>query len=294
MPVEIFCYSTLPLFVIEQSRKRGETRKEGMPFSVISSPDPRIDSPNCTAPWWGAWSAFIIVGCFYLTQASGMFMVQVVAGFNVGLSKGGSGLADFDQTWLLPVSLLFGTIGAATVSWQIASHRARPAMEIDWFWEFLGTSHDFSGLWRFVLLGLCLGLSFLALTEYGVLPPDDLPQPLFDAMIAAPLVLKICWILMFVLLFPLIEETLFRGFLFTGFAQSWGPGVAGMLTTLAFVGVHMPKVLEYWPALLAVTLIGALTVFIRIRTGSLVSGMAMHSTYNGTLVAAAFLIQPAS
>lgn len=265
-----------------------------MSLSVVSSPEIQTNSLPDTDPWWGSWSAFLIVGCFYLTQAVGIFMVQMVAGFKVGLSKGFSGLENLDQTWLLPLSLFVGTIGAAMVSWQIASNRARPAMEIDWFWEFLGTSHDFSGLWRFVLLGLSLGLGFLALTEYGVLPPDDLPQPLFDAMIAAPLFLKICWALMFVLLFPLIEETLFRGFLFTGFAQSWGTAVAGVLTTLTFVAVHMPKVLEYWPALLAVTLIGALTVVIRIRTGSLVSGMAMHSTYNGTLVAAAFLIQPAS
>ena len=66
---------------------------------------------------------------------------------------------------------------------------------------------------------------------------------------------------MFVVLFPVVEETLFRGFLFTGSAQSWGPSVAGVLTTLVFVAVHMPKVLEYWPALVAVTLIGTLTVF---------------------------------
>jgi membrane protease YdiL (CAAX protease family) len=82
----------------------------------------------------------------------------------------------------------------------------------------------------------------------GVLPPDDLPQPLFDAMLAAPILLKIGWTLMFVVLFPAVEETLFRGFLFTGLAQSWGPSMAGVLTTLAFVAVHMPKVLEYWPA----------------------------------------------
>ena len=75
-----------------------------------------------------------------------------------------------------------------------------------------------------------------------MLPPDDLPQPLFDAMIAAPLLLKIGWALMFVVLFPVVEELLFRGFLFTGLAQSWGPTVAGVLTTLVFVAVHMPKV----------------------------------------------------
>lgn len=264
-----------------------------MSLSALSSPDTQTDSPACTAPWWGAWSAILIVGCFYLTQAIGIFMVQMAGGFSVGLSKGIGGLTDLDQTWFLPLSLLLGTIGAAMVSWQVAISRAKPSLEMAWFWKLLGRSFNFLSLWHFVLLGLSLGLGFFALTEYGALPPDDLPQPLFDAMIAAPLLLKFGWAFMFVVLFPVVEETLFRGILFTGLAQTLGPSVAGVLTTLAFVVVHMPKVLEYWPALLAVTLIGTLTVWLRIRTGSLAPGIAMHSSYNGTLVAAAFLTQPA-
>ena len=220
-------------------------------------------------------------------------MVQMAVGFNLGISNESGEIPTFDQTWLLPLSLLLGTIGGCVVSWQVATSRAQPSMTIDWFCELLGKSYDFFSLWRFVLLGLSLGLGFFALTEYGVLPSDDLPQPLFDAMLAAPFVLKIGWVLMFVVLFPVVEETLFRGFLFTGLSQSWGRNVAGALTTLAFVVVHMPKVLEYWPAMVAVTCIGGLTVYLRIRAGSLAPGMAMHSTYNGTLVVIGFLT-PAS
>ncbi|MCA9454949.1 MAG: CPBP family intramembrane metalloprotease [Nitrospira sp.] len=129
---------------------------------------------------------------------------------------------------------------------------------------------------------------------YGVLPPADLPQPLFDAMSSAPLPLQVGWALMFIGLFPVIEEVLFRGFLFAGLAQSWGPGLGGLMPTLIFVGVHMPKVLAYWSALLAVSLLGSLTVLIRIRTGSLAPGIALHSTYNGVLVAAAFFTHTTS
>ena len=220
-------------------------------------------------------------------------MVQMAAGLNVGFSKGSGEIAGLDQTWLLPLSLCLSTTGAAMVSWQIAICRSKPSMSVGWFWELLGRSYDFFSLWRFVLLGLSLGLGFFFLTEYGVLPPDDLPQPLFDAMVAAPFILKIIWSLMFIILFPVVEETLFRGFLFTGLSQSWGPSMAGVFTTLVFVGVHMPKVLEYWPAFVAVTLLGTLTVWLRLRAGSLAPGIAMHSTYNGTLVAVGFLTQPA-
>jgi membrane protease YdiL (CAAX protease family) len=265
-----------------------------MSLSLPSGSATHTDSSACSPPWFGAWSAFLIVGCFYLSQSIGIFMVQIMAGLSVGLSNRVGGVTDLDQTLFLPLSLFLGTIGAAMVSWQVATSRAQPSMEIDWFWGFLGKSYDFLRLWRFALLGVSLGVAFFALTEYGVLPPDDLPQPLFDTMMEAPFLLKIGWVLMFAVLFPVVEETLFRGFLFTGLAQSWGTSVAGLLTTMVFVAVHMPKVLEYWPALAAVILMGTLTVLIRIRAKTLAPCIAMHCSYNGTLVAVAFLTQPAS
>ena len=242
-----------------------------MPAVLTALPSTQSELQASITPWWGAWSAILIVGCFYLTQTTGIFMVQMVAALNVGLSKGVEGLADLEQTWLLPLSLFLSTIGAAMLSWKVAMSRAKPCMTVDWFCELLGKSYDILSLWRFVFLGLSLGLGFFVLTEYGVLPPDDLPQPLFDAMLAAPLLLKIGWVLMFVVLFPMVEETLFRGFLFTGLSQSWGLAIGGVVTTVIFIAVHMPKVLEYWPALFAVTLIGSVTVLLRFRTGSLAS-----------------------
>ena len=221
-------------------------------------------------------------------------MMQMVATLGVGFSVDVGEAPALDQTWLLPLSLLVGTIGGAMVSLRVAASRAKLSKDSEWLWEFIWQSFDFRNLWRFVLFGLGLGFGFFALTEFGVPRPDDLPQPIFDALLAAPLLLQIVWIMMFVVLFPVVEETLFRGFLFTGLAQSWGPILAGIVTTVLFVAVHMPKVLEYWPALVAVSLIGWLTVLIRIRTGSLAPGIAMHCTYNGVLITSALLTQTTS
>ena len=265
-----------------------------MSFSVLSPTDAQIGSSDATAPWWGAWSALLIVGCFYLTQTVGMFMVQIIAGFGLGLSQGMAGLSNLDQAWLLPLSLFLSTVGGGMVSWQVAISRAKPSMNKDWFWSLFGDIPNLFSVGRFVALGIGLGLSFFILTENGVLPPDDLPQPIFDAMMSAPVLGKIGWIFMFVILFPIIEETLFRGFLFTGLAQSCGATFAAIVTTGLFVVVHMPKVLEYWPALVAVILIGMLTVLLRIRTGCLAPGMIMHGTYNGVLVISALLMQAPS
>ena len=269
-----------------------------MPIATESTSS-AAETQVAVTPWWGAWSAFLIVGCFFLFQSIGIFVVQFLVTLNIGFEAGLSGTTDASgtehvQIWLLPLSLLLGTVAAVMVSLQVAISRAQPSMDSDWLWDLIGRSYDLRCLWRFVLSGVGLGFGFFALTEYGVVPPDDLPQPLFDAMISSPPLVKVGWLVIFVGLFPVVEEVLFRGFLFAGLSQSWGPSLAGIVTTVLFVAVHMPKVLEYWPALLAVSLIGSLTVLIRIRTGSLAPGIALHSAYNGTLVCTALLSESSS
>ncbi len=270
-----------------------------MSLSVLSAIDSPVNRQADAVPWWGAWSACLIVGCFYLSQALGMMATDYMVSIGVGVVESATGdqseiIAQHSRSWLAPFSLFIGTVFGAVIALNVATRRAQSTLESDWLLPFIGKPCDLRDLWRYVLLGLGLGLGFFLLTEYGVLPSDDLPSPLLDTLLAAPFLLQIGWAFMFVMLFPVIEEVLFRGVLFTGFSQSWGLGLAGAFTTVAFVGVHMPKVLEYWPALLAVTVVGALTVLIRIRTGSLAPGMALHCTYNGTLVAAAFLIPPSA
>ncbi len=227
-----------------------------------------------------------------MVSVVGGAVVTLAGGIDVGTQLGPVSLSK--EIWLLPLSLCVGTLGAMMVSIHLAKRRAVPSSDANGFRELLGQSYDFGNLWPFVLMGLVLGFGFVAFTEYGVLPPDDLPQPIFDAMISAPFALQVVWALMLIGLFPVVEEVLFRGFLFTGLSESWGPGLAALMTTMVFVGVHMPKVLEYWPALLAVSLIGSLTVLIRIRTESLAPGIALHSTYNGVLITVAFLAQTPS
>ncbi len=263
-----------------------------MGFPVLSRIDSQTNTQVDEIPRWGAWSACLIVGCFYLTQALGMMLTEYVVGFGVVDSSTGDHqgmLAKTVVVWLRPLSLFIGTMLGAVIALKLATRRAQSTLESDWLWDFIGKSNAVRGLWRYISLGLGLGLGFFLLTEYGVLPSDDLPSPIVDALLAAPFWVQISWAVMFVVLFPAVEEILFRGVLFTGFSQSWGPGLAGVFTTLAFVAVHMPKVLEYWPALAAVISIGALALVLRIQTDSLAPGIAMHCAYNGTLVTAAFL-----
>ena len=84
-----------------------------------------------------------------------------------------------------------------------------------------------------------------------------------------------------VVLAPIGEETLFRGFLYTGIAASRaGPVVAIIVSSLAFALLHV----QYdWYGIVAVAATGLFLGVVRYRSGSLLLTMLLHAV--GNLVA---------
>ncbi|MBA3968200.1 MAG: hypothetical protein H0X47_20990, partial [Nitrospirales bacterium] len=97
-----------------------------MPPPILSSVDSPSQTPTRLKPWWGAWAAFLIVGCFYVVQALGIFMVSAVGGAVVTLAGGidvgiqSGPVSPYKEIWLLPLSLCVGTMGAMVVSIRLA------------------------------------------------------------------------------------------------------------------------------------------------------------------------------
>jgi membrane protease YdiL (CAAX protease family) len=55
---------------------------------------------------------------------------------------------------------------------------------------------------------------------------------------------------------------------------------AAVLVTVVFALVHLPEALMYAPAWIGISLMGTLTVLLRIATRPLVPGIAAHASYN--------------
>jgi membrane protease YdiL (CAAX protease family) len=89
-----------------------------------------------------------------------------------------------------------------------------------------------------------------------------------------------------VVLAPLGEETLFRGFFYQGIATSRaGPVVAIIMSTVVFALMHG----QYdWYGVIGIAAIGLYLGVVRYRTGSLFLTMVLHSV--GNLVASLELI----
>jgi uncharacterized protein len=85
-------------------------------------------------------------------------------------------------------------------------------------------------------------------------------------------------LLAIVVLAPVGEETLFRGFLYQGIAASrWGHIVAILITTVVFALLHS----QYdWYGVVAVAVIGLYLGVVRYLTGSMLLTMVLHGVSN--------------
>jgi len=139
------------------------------------------------------------------------------------------------------------------------------------------------------LLGAALALGYMAAAESLVPPPTEQEMGPFARMaLTGPLGFAV-WVSIALLLAPPAEELLFRGMLLSGFSASWGRAPAGVVVTLLFALTHVTEFAQYWPAAGAVTAFGALALWLRLRSESLLPPICAHVGYNAILVAAATL-----
>lgn len=121
------------------------------------------------------------------------------------------------------------------------------------------------------------GLSlFVALMTASMKTPESTPiEELFKYPHTAMM-----FVAMAVLVAPLVEETLFRGYLYPMFARSFGVTPAILVTGLLFGLMHGGQ-LGWTPGLVAMlTLVGIVFTLVRARTGTVFASFLMHLGYN--------------
>jgi hypothetical protein len=86
------------------------------------------------------------------------------------------------------------------------------------------------------------------------------------------------------LIAPVMEELLYRGFLYRGLAQSrLGPNGAIALTAVLFAVTHIQWIGDsmWWFQMLRIGFLGLLFGWLRERTGSVLPGIGIHALING-------------
>jgi membrane protease YdiL (CAAX protease family) len=250
-------------------------------------PPPRPAGPEDLQISW-SWPHFII---FFLFGMATFAMVQTVLAFHY-LPKHQKFTPQQLQEYL--ISKPEFAIGSMLIGYAIiffflyitlAVLRGHP------FWRSLG--------WRkiqpsvpalpsnpilYFFAGCTLSL-LVAILTYSVKPPENIPmEELFKYRQTALL-----FVAMAVFVAPLVEETLFRGYLYPLFANSFGVAPGIVLTGVLFGLMHAQQLGWTWSLVSILILVGIVFTLIRARTGSVFASYMMHLGYNSFIAAVALL-----
>jgi membrane protease YdiL (CAAX protease family) len=132
--------------------------------------------------------------------------------------------------------------------------------------------------WMYFFSGCGLAI-FVALASYNMKNTEHLPiQEIFKNRSGAMLLMA-----MAVFVAPLVEETVFRGYLYPLFAKSLGvlPGI--LITGVLFGLMHGSQLGWTWRLVLLLTLVGVVFTFARARTGTVLASFLLHLGYNSMI-----------
>jgi membrane protease YdiL (CAAX protease family) len=132
--------------------------------------------------------------------------------------------------------------------------------------------------WMYFFSGCGLAI-FVALASYNMKNTEHLPiQEIFKNRSGAFLLMT-----MAVLVAPLVEETVFRGYLYPLFAKSLGvlPGI--LITGVLFGLMHGSQLGWTFRLVALLTLVGVIFTFARARTGTVLASFLLHLGYNSMI-----------
>jgi uncharacterized protein len=137
-------------------------------------------------------------------------------------------------------------------------------------------------VWRFALI---TGTALALISDIGEVAlhrwiPDSLPITEFFKDRPSALLLGAFGILVA----PLMEELLFRGFLYPALARWTGATVSLIITASAFTLLHGAQLGYSWAPLLLIFVVGLTLTITRMRTNSVATCVIVHMTYNFVLL----------
>lgn len=135
----------------------------------------------------------------------------------------------------------------------------------------------------FVAIGGVL-LAFVVSALAALVHTPKVPSPV-ESLMNSPVLLSLFGI-MAVTIAPFFEELFFRGFIQPLLTRSLGVIAGIVLTGLVFGSLHAPEYSFAWQYAVAVSLVGIVLGWLRVRSNSIIPCTVMHGAYNSVFVAA--------
>jgi membrane protease YdiL (CAAX protease family) len=255
-----------------------------------SSKSIALTPPLRFAVWFIACITLISVIIIFLTaEVVGSFLVALIAanlhvfGVNGDTWLTTSTSAQFTYGMLADGLLIAGVYGMLRWfrwSWQTIGLRRPMTLQV-----FIGIVAVVPYMILYVIIASLVKVLFPALNF------DQKQQLGFDNV--QGLIPLIMTFISLVVLPPLVEETMMRGFLYTGLKQ-WLPCIAaGLLVSVLFGAAHLAEGGAsglLWIGAIDTFTLSLVLVVLREKTGNLWSGIALHATKNLVAFVALFII----
>jgi len=135
------------------------------------------------------------------------------------------------------------------------------------------------------LVVMGMALAFAVMIGSSLFPPDNPP---IERLLNTPLAIAM-FAFYAVFFAPILEEVMFRGFLFGVLEQMAGASIAVRTTAVVFALLHVPQLWGSWAGMLVIFFVGYLLSEVRHRTNSLIPSVIVHTSYNG-MIFVAFLV----
>jgi membrane protease YdiL (CAAX protease family) len=138
--------------------------------------------------------------------------------------------------------------------------------------------------WMYFFSGCGLAI-FVALASFNMKNTEHLPiQEIFKNRTGALMLMS-----MAVLVAPLVEETVFRGYLYPLFAKSLGVAPGIVITGVLFGLMHGSQLGWTWGLVLLLTFVGIIFTFARARTGTVLASFLLHLGYNSMIAVSSII-----
>jgi len=246
---------------------------------VLPGPPPRRYPEDIQTPW--GWTDFAIFTGFglisYLFLSTILVMAFYARGVTLTQLKGSSfvsslfAVLDTLLIWLGLFGYLYFTVRV--------SHQKPLWKTLGWR-RFPGSISQRTAVITCLLGGSAFAL-LIGLASSLVGSKAKLPIELFfqDR--------RSIWIMMVmaVVVAPLAEETLFRGYLYPLLARTMGISGGVLLTGILFGGFHAMQLWGGWGQIVLLILVGIVFTYVRAITGTVLASYLLHLSYNFFLFA---------
>jgi len=129
-----------------------------------------------------------------------------------------------------------------------------------------------------VILGAVSSISVLIISSFL---PSTSQTPLEKLLTSTSAIL--IFAIFGVAVAPLLEEIIFRGFVFQALWEIGGTPIAIVVTAALFALLHAGQLAGNWGSVVLIFLVGCLLSIVRQRSNSIIPSFIVHTSYNATL-----------